>query len=340
MARPLRFEYPNAHYHVMNRGNRGMAIFSDAEEHGLFLKKLGEFSEAYRVDVMCYCLMVNHFHLYLRTPEGNLSSFMQALGVGYTISANRRRRERGHFFQGRFKAILVEDELYGAEVARYIHLNPARVQSLLNADIEIRRCTAREFPWSSYGAMIGLRRKPAWLKAENVLKRWGKTDGERKTNYASYVESGLLESETDPFEAAAAGSVLGSDSFVDKMRKAFVDIVENKERRRSLGAHDRLARWVSFDKLLETVCTAYGVDKSHALASWSRNNEARRVLIHLACRHCRGRYTLRELADLCRMTTGALTRASTIMRSRISADRKLAGRVAKIEKSIREADCK
>ena len=108
----------------MHRGNRGMTVFTEERHCRLFLDKLAAFADAYRVEVRAYCLMGNHFHLYLCTPEGNLSRFMQAFLTSFTLLNNRLLRERGHLFQGRFKALLVEDEAYGSTVGRYIHLNP------------------------------------------------------------------------------------------------------------------------------------------------------------------------------------------------------------------------
>ena len=127
MARPLRLEYPGACDHVMHRGNRGMTVFKAEAHYRLFLAKLAVCADEHRVDIRAYCLMANHFHLYLCTPEGNLSRFMQVFLTSFAIiSFNRLDGERGHLFQGRFKAILVEDEAYGSAVGRYIHLNPVR----------------------------------------------------------------------------------------------------------------------------------------------------------------------------------------------------------------------
>jgi REP-associated tyrosine transposase len=77
MSRPLRIEYPNACYHVINRGDNRRLGFSGPEDYTLFLEKLGSFSEIYKIKVRAYCLMPNHFHLYIQTPEGNLSRFMR-----------------------------------------------------------------------------------------------------------------------------------------------------------------------------------------------------------------------------------------------------------------------
>ena len=107
MARPLRIEYPNACYHVINRGNQRSVVFHDTWHYECFVEKLGYFATEFRVEVYAYCCMPNHFHLYLQTKEANLSRFMQSFLTSYCVSSNKKRRSSGHIFQGRFKAITV-----------------------------------------------------------------------------------------------------------------------------------------------------------------------------------------------------------------------------------------
>ena len=90
MARPLRIEYPNACYHILNRGNRRQLIFTGDEHYQLFIDRLGQFAEEYHVVIYCYCCMPNHFHIYGQTKEANLSRFMQAFLTSFTMSMNSR----------------------------------------------------------------------------------------------------------------------------------------------------------------------------------------------------------------------------------------------------------
>ncbi len=152
--------------------------------------------------------MSNHFHLYVCTPKGNVSKYMQSLLTSFTVTKNRRDRRRRHLFQGRFKSLLVEDELYGSRVSRYVHLNPAMISSAVSKPFSDRAKQIRDYPWSSYGMLIRLCQCPKWLDRKSVLCRWGQNLKDQGVNYSKYVEEGLLGAIEDPFEVAAARSIL------------------------------------------------------------------------------------------------------------------------------------
>ena len=160
MSRPLRIEYSGALYHVMNRGNRRELVFRKVADYELFLSRLERFSAEFGVEVLSYCLMPNHFHLFLRTRQANLSRFMQSLLNSFTVAMNRRDNSSGHLFQGRFKAQLVEGVGYFDTLSRYIHLNPVRVKSVAALPVEERRRVLAKFRWSSFPALIGLATVP------------------------------------------------------------------------------------------------------------------------------------------------------------------------------------
>ncbi len=128
MARPLRIEYPGAGYHVTARGNARGPIFFDDEDRRSFLTILGSAINHFNWLCHAYCLMENHYHLLIDTPDGNLSRGMRQLNGVYTQRVNRRYSRAGHLFQGRFKSILVDKESYLLELARYVVLNPVRAK--------------------------------------------------------------------------------------------------------------------------------------------------------------------------------------------------------------------
>ena len=169
MPRKARIEYAGALYHVMDRGDRLEPIFLDDGDRLIFLKTLGEACERTGWRVHAYVLMGNHYHLLLETPEANLSLGMQWLQSTYTIRHNVKHRLRGHLFQGRFKAVLVDgsDGVYFRTVADYIHLNPVR------AGLEEVKELLLAYAWSSFPALVGLSEKrPKWLTGDFVMG-WG-----------------------------------------------------------------------------------------------------------------------------------------------------------------------
>ncbi|MCP3888454.1 MAG: transposase [Desulfobulbaceae bacterium] len=160
MARPLRIEYPNAWYHVMNRGRRGDNIFSDKTDFEKFLGVLQESSEMFGCRVVAFCLMTNHYHILLQTPSGNLSRVMRHVNGVYTQRYNRRHKVDGQLFRGRYKNVLVEEDSHLVELLRYIHRNPVRA----------RICqSVSDYPWSSHHVYVATTQKSNWLYTELLL---------------------------------------------------------------------------------------------------------------------------------------------------------------------------
>jgi REP element-mobilizing transposase RayT len=147
MARPLRIEYSGAVYHITSRGNAREKIYIDDQDRENFLGVLGEVVRKYNWLCHAYCLMDNHYHLLVETPDANLSIGMRQLNGVYTQLYNRRHRRTGHIFQGRYKAILVDKDNYLLELSRYVVLNPVRARLAKLPE---------HWKWSSYGATAGV----------------------------------------------------------------------------------------------------------------------------------------------------------------------------------------
>jgi putative transposase len=126
MTRPVRIEFSGALYHVTSRGDRKEAIYEDDVDRERFLEILGEVVRVWNWTCHAFCLMTNHYHLVIETPDGNLSKGMRQLNGVYTQASNRRHGRVGRLFQGRYKAILVDGDAYLLELTRYVVLNPVR----------------------------------------------------------------------------------------------------------------------------------------------------------------------------------------------------------------------
>ncbi len=166
MPRQLRIEYVGAIYHLMNRGDRREPIFGDDADRKRFLETLGEVCAKTDWQVHAFCLMTNHFHLVVETPNANLVAGMQWFLGTYTSRFNRRHKFCGHLFSGRYKSLLVDgsSDGYLRTVCDYVHLNPVRAK-LLSLDQKLS-----EYPWSSYVFYLKpTGRRPSWLRVDRLF---------------------------------------------------------------------------------------------------------------------------------------------------------------------------
>ena len=124
MPRLLRIEYPGAWHHIINRGSGKRTIFHGQEYYQLFLDLLHKVVDRYQIQVHAYCLMSNHYHLIVHSPQGNLSEAMQYLNSMYVRRYNKWQNTDGPLFRGRFSSFIVDVDRYLLVLSRYIHLNP------------------------------------------------------------------------------------------------------------------------------------------------------------------------------------------------------------------------
>ncbi len=170
MPRKVRVEYPGAMYHVMSRGDRREDIFLDDVDRQDFLKTLAEVCQKTGFQVHAYCLMRNHYHLVVETPNANLVAGMAWLQSTYTIRLNHRHKLFGHVFSGRYKAQLVEGSGNGylRTACDYVHLNPVRA-GMLKAE---ERLLA--YPWSSLAWYLAApEHRPGWIRVDRLLGEHG-----------------------------------------------------------------------------------------------------------------------------------------------------------------------
>lgn len=174
MARSPRDRFEGATYHVMNRGNRKALIFEDDGDRRQFLKLLKESSTDYGVLVLLVCLMGNHFHLVVQTPNGNISEFMDMLEGHFAQYSNCRHRRTGHLFQGRFTGIVIENDIHLLTAACYVVMNPVAAGLVK---------TMEAWKWSSYAATVGMAPVPDYLTLDwlDVLFR---SDSRRESQKA------------------------------------------------------------------------------------------------------------------------------------------------------------
>jgi putative transposase len=178
-------------YHVYARGNARQLVYRDDVDRWTYLEVLERVVLANRWRCLAYCLMGNHVHLLLDTPDANLSFGMQRLHGAYAQTFNVRHGRSGHLFQGRYGAVrmISDGQLCGA--AAYIARNP----------VEAKLCARPEdWRWSSYRAAIRAS-TPAWLDADRLLSYFGTDSDSARQLY------------TEATTGSDAVSLKGSDPF-------------------------------------------------------------------------------------------------------------------------------
>jgi REP element-mobilizing transposase RayT len=204
MARPLRIEFDGALYHVTSRGNGKRDIFLDDTDRLIFLDTLEEVIKKFNWLSHAYCLMNNHYHLLVETPDGNISSGMRHLNGVYTQRFNKRHNKVGHLFQGRYKAILINKESHLLEVARYIVLNPVRAKLVEKPQF---------WKWSSFSATAYGEEHPC-VHVDWILSQFSDDVKNAKRQYIKFVLAGVGEDSI--WKDVTSQILLGDEVFIEK----------------------------------------------------------------------------------------------------------------------------
>ena len=295
MARKLRVEYPGALYHVMNRGDHREPIVHDDEDRQRFLSTLGEACAKTGWQVHAVCLLGNHFHLVVETPQPNLVSGMKwFLGV-YTGRFNRRHKLAGHLFSGRYKALVVDGSGTGylKTVCDYVHLNPVRAK-LLSAEQPLRAYT-----WSSWPEYLkGSGKRWPWLRVDRLLGEYRiprDSRAGRRQLEALLEQRRAWESQAD-YRPLRRGWCLGDEAF----RKELLSQIAERVGAEHYGDERHESEVVKAERLIAT-----GLKK----ARWTedhlkRERKGHPVKVRLA-QELRSRTTLtvRQIAARLRMGT-------------------------------------
>ena len=320
MARPWRIQYEGAFYHVFSRGNNQQDIFVTDDDRHLFLDTVAQMAERFDCEFFAYVLMGNHYHLLLRTLKANLSRSMQWLGTTYTRRFNLDHLQSGHLFQGRYKSILIENDVYLKQLSYYIHDNPLR------AGI-VRRLM--DYRWSSYPAYAYNRRHPDWLDKDLILSQM---HGENK--HRQYRENAQKYSEEHRrlWEEIRHGFIYGSQKFVDRIKKRYADDEPDPavpQQKSLLKDSDPLALLSKASKLLHC-----DLEKMKNSPRVSKSDKIKRdILLYLLWQE--GTYTNLKIGDLLGLTHSAVSRRVAITRKKLSLEPKFQRQVKAIKSQIK-----
>lgn len=201
----IRRDVEGGFYHIYNRGVDKRVIFQDSTDYSVFMRFIKEYllppnhpdleilqglnprrhamNYNHLVELIAFCLMPNHFHLFIRQiKKTGVSEFMRALATNYSVYFNHKYDREGPLFQGTYKAVLVDENPYFLWITKYIHQNPreiiARVKPLQKL---------AEYSYSSYPDYLGLK-KTEWVKSDIISENFGNSQNNRAVKYQQFIE--------------------------------------------------------------------------------------------------------------------------------------------------------
>jgi putative transposase len=319
MSRPLRIEFADAWYHVMNRGRGAEKIFIDSTDYQVFVELLKETAETWNVKVAAYCLISNHYHILLKTPEANISRSMRHLNGVYTQRFNRRHRVDGPLFRGRYKSIVVGADPYLLQLVRYIHKNPVKAGLVEKPG---------QYAWSSHKGYLSVAGKWDWLHKDFILSLLSP----KKQDWLKLYKAFMSLEDAQGVDRIVAGkkwpAMIGTNEFVDW--------VKGKYYSSRLGEDVPEARQLIPEqaKIIEAVCRYYGIDGSEMYKSQRGIfNEPKNVCIYLMRRLRRDR--LKQIGEQFQMEKySSVSSVIERMKKELNKDRKLKTRIREISELV------
>lgn len=288
MARPLRFEYPGAFYHVMNRGANHNRIFIDPNaDRELFIGSLADSIKRMKIKLHAYSLMDNHYHLLIETPLGNLSRAMRHIDGVYTQRFNRLHGRDGALLRGRFKSKLVQNGPYFLELIRYIHLNGVRAHAF-SSPLDDQYC--------SHPFYMRAAKAPFWLSTELALSYFQRNGQPPQVGLNQFIHAGIPEKTAQILNRSHWPAIFGDDNFIEEIRLKFIneeDPHPDKPQERELIQ----IRQPSGNRIIETFCQWKNCAKASVLARTTSENKLNRTLIIVLLRRV-SLMTYREIGEL------------------------------------------
>lgn len=309
MPRPRRILSPGAVHHVILRGNQGRPIFySDADRSQCCLL-LQEGIERFGHKILAFCFMTNHIHLAILQGEQAISKAIQNFAFRHAQRVNRVRKEVGHVFQGRFKAIRVDTRKYLLHLIRYIHLNPVRAGLVKRPE---------QYKWSGHNSYLGT--DPiVWLNSDYILSKLSEERPEGIKRYLDFVYAGIDKEPEYDFDMGNHAGVLGDHDFIKQI----------------LGEKER----VKFNEnilcdLINMVSVKYNVSFND-LASSSKEKKLSRIrgLLALLVRES-FEFSLVELGGIFKRNTSGLSQLANRMSKLSQRDMEIKNEIDEIKKML------
>ena len=321
MSRPLRIKYPNAWYHILNRGRRKELIFIDKKDYDRFIDLLKDTSEQWNLRIAAYCLMPNHYHLLVQTPDAIISRCMRHIDGVYTQRFNRHHECDGSLFRGRYKSILVDADSYLLQLVRYIHYNPLKAGLTNRID---------RYLWSSHRGYLSKAQKWNWLYKDFVFSMLPKNKGDRLKNYRQFISMEEKSNISKVLDKKKWPAMLGSADFITKVKEKFFSGKINVEvpQSRELAPNPY--------QIQKIVCEYYRIDKRRLFSSRRGIfNEPRNTAIYLT-RRLRGDSLKQIGAHFQLKKYSSVSSIIERMNEAIAKDKKLRNRIEKLITVLRK----
>lgn len=213
-------------YHVLTRGNNRQDVFADDSDYIKYLEVLLRYKEKYLFKLYHYVLMTNHVHLVIEPTEngGNLSEIMKGINLAYAQHYKRKYSHTGHFWQDRYKSIIISMDEYLLACGSYVELNPVRARMVDNP---------MEYRWSSYRA-YAYGKKDTIVDEHSIYLQLSEDEGQRKVKYREFVR-GMLKVKDAMKGEMNKRVVYGSEGFTEKIKGKYKIQEVIRQRGRQIG---------------------------------------------------------------------------------------------------------
>jgi len=292
MARPLRLSFEDALYHITARGNRRDNIFNSERDKSVFLNRINETFAKYSFLCYAYCLMDNHYHLFIKTPLANLTDGMHYLNASYANWFRTKYKIIGPVFQGRYKSIIVDEDNYSLMLSAYIHLNPLRAGIVKQLD---------KYKWSSFLEYNGMR-QPLIEKLDMhfILSQFGDNVSKASERYKSFVLENI--NMENPLKNTYKGVALGNETFIERIKEKIRSIGPKREIRAT-----RLTESFKAIDIIQKIQEVFQL-KREDVFNKQRGNIYRQLALYLIKKY--SILSLKEIGDMFQMDYAAVSQAA------------------------------
>ncbi len=332
MARQLRVQYAGAIYHVTVRSNCKEELFADDADRRYFLSRMARDAENHKARVYLVCLMSNHTHLVIETPDANLGRFMHGVLTGYGVYYNRRHNRHGHVTQGRYGAKVVEGNEYLLKLSRYVHLNPVKSKKVKTIPLPERVKCLRAYRWSTYPSYIGRTAPIKFIDYGPMLSLMDGRKKEKPAMYRKFVESAIAEEDEEFLgEMKRSARSIGNEKFREWVDDCYAELLAGREVQEDISFRC-VNRSMAPEKILKAVAKAGGVAEKELLIR-RRDSTLRAVASRMLCRH--GGLTQREAGRALGLKTGgAISCQLRNLDEMIRSDRRLLKLVEQLDRKL------